>query len=289
MTNAWGRWGTDDQRGATNLLTPDRVLAALRIPASGRTYSLAIPIRSEGMPLVAGRQAPLHFMTQDGGDYAVRGKTAGTMLADDYLSMSPSAATHVDALAHVWSDGIAYNGVQGSTITSRGATYLGIEHAGPFVTRGVLLDVARWRGVDSLPASYAIDAAELAACAQGQHVDVRAGDAVLVRTGWQSVYAAGTDWELLEPGITLDAAQWLVERDVCAVGSDNAGVEVQPPVEGRGIPVHVELLRNRGIYLFELCALDELGRDGIYEFCFVALPLPIEGGIASPVTPIAIT
>ncbi len=288
MTGAWGRWGTQDQRGAANLLTPERVLAALRTASSGRVYSLAIPIRGSGMPLVGGRQAPLHFMTQDGGDYAARGKATGTMVADDFLALCPSTATHVDALAHVWADGLAYNGVDGNTITSQGAQRLGIEHAGPFVTRGVMLDVPRQRGLDALPASSPIDAAELAACALAQRVEIRAGDAVLVRTGWQSAYAAGTGWELREPGITLDAAHWLVERDVCAVGADNAGVEVQPAAEGRGIPVHVELLRNRGIYLFELCALDELARDCVYEFCFIAVPLPIEGGIASPVTPLAI-
>lgn len=285
----WGRWGSQDERGAANLLTPDHILAALRLPTRGHVYSLAMPIQRDTMPLVANRPPPMHFMTSDGGDYAARGKVHGTMIADDFLAFNPSCCTHVDALAHVWQDGTMYNAFAGSEVRSDGALRLGIEKAGAFITRGIMLDIAAAHGTECLPERYAIGSAELAQCADRQGVALRSGDAVFVRTGWQSAYAPGTAWELREPGITLDAAYFLVERDVFAVGSDNAGIEVQPSAEGRGIPVHVELLRNRGIYLFELCQLDELSRDHIFEFLFIAAPLPIAGGVAGPVTPLAVT
>ncbi|TAM74723.1 cyclase family protein [bacterium] len=284
---AWERWGEGDQLGALNLLTPERVLAALRIPKTGRVYRLGL-LLDAGVPLIAGRTAPQHFMTSDGGDYVARGRSHGTMIADDFLAMGPSVGTHIDSLAHVWHDGLMYGGVPGTEVRSSGAKRNGIENAGAVVARGVLLDIAAHQGVEILPESFEIEPALLESCSSAQGVEVGAADVVLLRTGWLRAYQPNTRWEFREPGIGLAAARWLAERDVCVVGADNAGIEVTPVSGTTAVPVHVELLRDRGIYLLEMCTLDELSHDRAYEFLFVASPLAIDGGIASPLQPLAI-
>jgi kynurenine formamidase len=113
---------------------------------------------------------------------------------------------------------------------------------------------------------------------------------VLIRTGWLS-RVDGSDREELfssEPGIDPSAARWLAEADVSLVGADNYAVEVQPSEEGTMFPVHQILIRDHGVPLLEFAALDELAREGVTEFCFVAAPLPLVGGTASPLCPLAV-
>ena len=137
-TTNWGRWGEDDERGAANLLTPDVVLAALRRPATGRVYELGIELRRDA-PVGGNRIAPLHFMTQDGGDFAALDRHDwGT--ADDYMVLATQGTTHVDGLAHVWSGGPLYNGFPYTEVRSSGAGRLGLEKLGGLVAAAHLLD-----------------------------------------------------------------------------------------------------------------------------------------------------
>ena len=302
----WGRWGADDERGAANLLTPEVVRAAVGAAEDGRVIALGLPIRgstagpgAQRVPHLAGRPLPQHYMSVDGGDYAagarrIKGEMA---VADDALIVSPhGTTTHIDALAHMWREDVLYNGHPAARVRSYGATRCGIDKAGPIVARGVLLDVAAHLGVANLPAHTRIDADLLADVAADTGVEVRAGDVVLVRTGWATVFAADpAGYQDQQPGLTYDGARWLVDRDVVAIGSDNASVgALDPGCTFAGTvdeDVHLLTLWRHGVYLVEMLWLEDLSAalsPGRGAFLFVAAPLAIEGGTASPVNPIAV-
>jgi kynurenine formamidase len=165
----------------------------------------------------------------------------------------------------------------------------GIDKLPGIVTRGVLLDLAGWQGSQHLEAGHEVTVEELTACAASQGVDIRERDAILLRTGFNSVYADDPDlyvWEFA--GIGLEAARWLAARDVVLVGSDTLGVEVRHREAAWDLPVHLHLLHRHGIYLIELLDLDRLAADRVYEFLFVGAPLPLVGGTGAPISPIAI-
>lgn len=292
MSGAWNRWGPDDELGAANLLTPEHVLAALRTPRTGRVYPLAQPIRTTGTPR-SDTGTAVHLLAQDAGDYAT-GHVApigdGQSVATDYLFLRiHGTVTHIDALGHVWSGQSLYNGHPASTMGSRGLLRCGIDKLPGIVTRGVLLDVAGWQGGRHLDRSHEITAQELAACAASEGVEVRPGDAVLLRTGFNAVYAEDPEryvWEFA--GIGLEGARWLADRDVVLVGSDTLGVEVRRREAAWELPVHLHLLHRHGIYLVELLDLDRLAADGVHEFLFMGAPLPLAGGTGAPISPLAI-
>jgi kynurenine formamidase len=299
----WGRWGNDDERGAANLLTPDVVRAAASAVGEGRVLALGLPIRgstsgpaAHTVPHLAGRPLPQHFMSIDGGDYAAGARRIKGALAvsDDALLVSPhGTTTHIDALAHMWRDDVLYNGHPSGRVRSYGATRCGIDKAGPLVARGVLLDVAAHEGVSHLPGTARIGAAQLQEVAEAAGVEIRAGDVVLVRTGWSTVFADDpAGYQDQQPGLTFEAARWLVERDVVAIGGDNAAVGALDP---GGVfagtvdeDVHLLTLWEHGVHLIEMLWLEELSAAGRASFLFIAAPLAIEGGTASPVNPVAV-
>lgn len=291
----WGRWGEEDERGAANLLTRGGVLAAARLVRSGNVYPLGLPIQREGMPVHPIRTPPQHFMAVDGGDYAAGLRLKGDYeAADDYLFTACHAGTHIDALAHSWYDGLLYNGHSGDRVRSYGATRCGIENVPSLVARGVLLDIAALHRVDHLDQGHVVTPDDLEGAAAAQGVEVGAGDAVLVRTGWLRVFAEDRDAFFAgSPGLGLEAGRWLARRDVVAVGADNMALEVETGTElyegGDPTPeVHKLLIRDCGIYILELLDLEDLAEDGASEFLFVVAPLRIRGGVGSPVNPIAV-
>ena len=190
----WGRWGPDDQLGTLNLITPEVVLAARDCIRHGRTIPLAVGLQHDGIQVgfVPGRDNPtmtLHAINEgmdpDGGPDSFH-------TSDDHVSFGLQAGTHWDGLCHVSYSGMVYNGYDASGITTdEGATQCGIEHLQSVCTRGVLLDVARAKGVDLLECPYAITADDLDAAAEIGGVEVRSGDIVLVRTGRMSLYHSG--------------------------------------------------------------------------------------------------
>jgi kynurenine formamidase len=292
----WGRWGGTDERGAANFAESDAVLRGASLVRRGVTYSLALPIRRNGVPVHPIRFPAMHFMTLDGGDFAagVRIGEGEYQAADDYIVMGCHSGTHVDALSHVWYDDTLYNGFPASTVRSYGATRCGIEKLGSIVTRGVLLDVAAHQGVDHLVAGTVVTPRMLEECAQSSDIQIEPGDAVLIRTGWLSVFATDPDlFNTASPGIGIEAARWLSERHIALVGSDNHAVEVSTGHEryenDSPAPVcHKHLIRDCGTYILELLDLEQLSRDGVNQFLFVLAPLPIVGGVGSPVNPVAI-
>jgi kynurenine formamidase len=286
------RWGRDDEIGAANLLTPDLVLNTLRtIPTSGRIFSLAQTIRP-GAPGSAHGHA-VHLLEQDAGDYATGNavrRRDGVAVATDHLSIRiHGTTTHIDSLGHVWTGDTLYNGHPSSGVGSRGMARCGIDKLPGIVTRGVMLDLPAIHGKPHLDAGHEISVAELEACTVRQGLRVRAGDAVLLRTGFADVFERDPhlyEWEF--PGLGLAAARWLSARDVVLVGADTLGVEVRTREAPFDLPVHLHLIHDKGIYMVELLDLDQLAADRVDEFVFVAAPLRLAGGTGSPINPLAI-
>ena len=171
----------------------------------------------------------------------------------------------------------------------RGLRELGIETVAPVVCRGVLLDVAGAEGVDVLPQDFSVTAEIAQAIARAQGVEIRAGDAVLVRTGlirqWDD--PEFLDFDGGQPGITVDCAEWLAANDVFMAGSDTMAFE--QVVEGTdALPVHPYLLVDQGIYILENADLESIASAGLHEFLYVMTPLKFVGATASPVRPLAI-
>jgi kynurenine formamidase len=295
LTN-WGRWGADDEQGAANFVTPELIVSASRLVKQGRVISLAHEIRSDGVPLAPLRSPAVHLMSIDGGDFAAGLRLGGGFfgVADDYLFMACQGGTHVDALSHLWYGEQLYNGNSSNRVRSYGATRLGIENLPFLVTRGVYLDVAAAKGVTHLDGGEVITGADLEGCAAAEGLQVGRGDAVLIRTGWTTMFASDPErYYASSPGIGLDAAEWLAARQVCAVGADNMAVEViiGPELYEDGAPgplVHKLLIRDCGTYLLELLDLEELAAAGASEFLFAVAPLKIRGAVGSPINPLAI-
>jgi kynurenine formamidase len=287
MTAAWGRWGSEDQRGAANLVDAAALGRALGAVRERRSISLAAPLSPDSP--VAPLRAPMsHYFTRDAGDYltGARVEVEGMGFADDYLCLAAHGTTHLDALCHVWSDGTMYNGFDARHVTSAGATALGIEQVGPIVTRGILLDAS----------SSAADAGEdgritpdrLEAMLSASGVPPEPGDALLVRTGWVRRRQDSPGGLGAAIGLTRDCADWVADYDFALVGSDNPGIEVMEREPGGRPPLHVSLIRDRGIYLLELLDLDALAAVGPADCMLVVNPMPVRGGSGGPCAPVAI-
>ena len=293
---------SDPERGPAARQSPDAVLAALGLPRRGAVYSLALP-RFDGMPLF-GSHPPFQvtmYRTPGGlrGDGEQPwGPANGVNLGylAEVVSGTSHSGAHVDALAHmtIGEDDHWYGGGNAREhLGDRGPTLGDAAKLPPFITRGVLLDVPSYRGVDALPAHSPVTGEELRAVADHQGVTVRPGDVVLVRSGYLGQWPnpAGLARHVTA-GPDISAARWLLDRGVVAVGSDTETFEVQPAPDlgdpPNPQPVHTLLLIENAIYLFECIYLEELARDAIHEFLFIALPLKIQGATGSMLDPVAI-
>jgi kynurenine formamidase len=294
-TTNWGRWGVDDERGALNLLTPDVLKAATASIRTGRVYPLGIPIQADGVPLMDYRGKPMRLTLQDSTDegiYEAYGCKPGTGAHEDVVVFASHTTSHMDALVHVYEDGKHYNGVPSTAMRAlSGATRLGIEKVEGFAARAVLLDMPRYFGNTSwVEPGRNITGDDLAGASAAQEVDVRPGDVVLVRTGYlQMWFEQQGDQGYAQPGIGVDAAEWLASRDVVAVGSDNAAVEVIPFDGNDFLAVHKLLLVRRGIYMLEFLDLSAPAADQAWEGLLTVAPLKVTGATGSPVNPIFIS
>ena len=290
----WGRWGDDDERGTLNLITPDRLVAAAQLVKKGQVFDLGIPFDVAGPQPGGGRINPVHLMSQTGDTQVFPG---GFRYADDYIFMPLQGASQWDSLAHVYYDEHLYNGFPAGGVTVVGAEHCSIDKIGKDVIgRGVLLDLARVKGKDWLELGYPITPADLEE-AEGAHgVRVGAGDILLFRTGWRRFFLekkSATDFMSGEPGLGQDCCEWLHDREVAVVCSDNWAIEVLPgEVADVVFNVHMVLIRDMGMTLGEILDFEELAADcavdGVYEFLFCAPPLKVSNGVGSPINPLAI-
>ncbi len=311
----WGRWGADDELGTLNHITADMVKAAAALVTKGAVFPLGMAFGDTGpQGGLKFRRNPLHVMTVDGGDaralveqgrdwaanpiaQELSGFMDGDLLRfnDDMIVMHLQAATQWDSLAHVYYDERMYNGFPASAVTSLGASKLGIDKVvGKGITgRGVLLDVARYRGCElDIPHGEPITPDELSATAQAQGVEIRPGDIVVVHTGWVTKFQETGDGTP-SSGLHWSCATWLHEHDIAAVAADNIQVEdVLSDIPGNMLPMHLLCLRDMGMQFGEYWALGALAADcaddGRYEFQLVAPPLQITGAVGSPLNPVAL-
>ncbi|MFD9910545.1 cyclase family protein [Streptomyces sp. NPDC059063] len=293
--NNWGRWGTDDELGTLNLITDEVVREAAATVRTGRRVPLALPLKADGVQagLIPGRVNPLHAMVQINQELFGPGTVA---TSDDVVTMGLQAATHWDALPHVSHGGRIYNGRPADTITAHdGARFSGAEKTPYVVSRGVLLDVARAKGVDRLPGGHAVTPEDLAEAEEFGGVTVRAGDIVLVRTGQVQVYLAGDKHAYAHPspGLSYRTPEWFHARDVAAVANDTLTFEIFPPeVEHLWLPVHALDLVEMGMPQGQNWNLEKLstacGEARRHSFLLAATPEPFVGATGSPVAPVAI-
>jgi kynurenine formamidase len=291
----WGRWGPEDEIGTLNLVTAEVVRRASECVKRGAVFSLGLRFESSGPQIGnTGRVNPIHLMSAI--DAGVGGEPGGFRYNDDFITMPLQCATQWDALAHVHYDGRLYNGHPISTVTAAGASRNSIEKIGRgVISRVVLLDLARLKGVDRLAPGVLVTPADLDAAEERSRTQVRSGDVLLLRTGHLGVFKAGDrqGYMTREPGLGADSVEWLRERDVAAVAADTMAVEVIPFEDPKlALPFHMLAIRDMGLTLGEMFDLDELAedsaRDGVYECFFCAPALKITGGVGSPLNPLAV-
>lgn len=211
--------------------------------------------------------------------------------ASGVFTMTEHSGTHIDALCHQANELRLFGGISTDTAESgAGFTQLGIETAPPLLTRGVLLDVAGWKGSSALPPAYSISADDLIGCARAQEVEVHQGDVLLVRTGFAPLWHDKAAY-MRAAGVGKSGSIWAAEQSVVAVGADNIAWDApdeRDPETGATLFGHLYLIPQKGIYIIENLTLEALARDRRYEFAFIAIPLKLNGATASPVRPVAL-
>ena len=285
-------WGPDDERGAANRITPQKVLEAKQLIKEGRIYELG-RLYEAGMPLFPGRHYSLTIPGSPTG--GPMGKN-DVVYHDEMVSgQIGQVGTQFDGLGHVGSriDGedVFFNGFKRSEFgTAGGLAKLGVENVGAFVTRGVLIDMAGYKGVNRLPVGTVITATDLQDALKQQSVELSEGDVVLMHTGHGSLWMVDNEeYNRGAPGIGMEAALWLAKQKVAMTGADTWPVEVIPSEDPElAFPVHQELQTRRGIWNIENLDLSELAADKVYEFAFMFAPVKFKGATGSPGNPIAI-
>ena len=296
---SWDKWGSDDELGSANYVTPETVVAAARLVRTGRSFSLALPL---DLPAPQSRRTsrvnPQHIMLCTPND-PLFDDNGLQRFSDDAVYMPLQSGTQWDALCHIFHRGLTYNNRDANSVNSLdGARFNSITNLKDrSIGRGVLLDVARWAGRSWLEPGESIQAIHLQECAAAQGVEVREGDFVLVRTGQIAHCRALGAWGDYDggpaPGLGVSAADFLCPHNIVAVATDTWGVETKP-YESTGMvaPLHVVFLVNAGIYMGEMWDLEDLAsdcaEDGVYEFLVAAQPLTITGSVGSPLNPVAV-
>ena len=280
------KWGATDERGAGNHMKPETVLRAARLIKTGEVFELG-RVLSESMPMPAGRRFEiLTKRTRNDPGTNHRGSNEELVVAE-----IGQVGTQFDTFSHQMIGSSMYNCLKLEDIASRtGFTKLGVQQVGALVTRGVLIDVAALKRTPVLAENYEITPQDLQQALAEQKLTLQPGDAVLIHTGWGTLW--GTDngrYQGVSPGIGTAAAEWLAKQDPMLVGSDNTAVEISPnPNPQLAGPVHQIMLVVNGIHLLENLRLDELAARRAHEFALIVEPLKIQGGTGSTVAPIAI-
>lgn len=262
----------------------------LSVLARARVYDLGQPL--EASTPTSPNHPPFRMaLLRRHGDVV---RTDGMSGANELMTLGGHTGTHIDALAHVSSNGKLHGGMDAEE-ASRGGRFrdLGAETIAPLLCRGILLDVPRALGRDLFEEAHPITADELQVTAKLQGTEPAADDAVLIRTGWPvgrfenaSAYI-GQDTGV--PGPDVSAAHWLSERRIRATGADTIAYEWLAPGKGHTLlPVHSHLIYEAGIHILEVLDLEALAADGIHQFVLIAIPLKLVGATGSPIRPLAV-
>jgi kynurenine formamidase len=257
----------------------------LDLIGAAKVYDLAQPY-FVGMPHHPVHPPFLFGLVKSHGEYV---GPAGNSSASDAIALGTHVGTHLDALCHFSCGGRLHGGADAAPAQSyvSGLARFSIDTVPPILRRGVLLDIVGLEGGGPLARDFEIMPRHLDAAVRAQGIEVRAGDVVLLRTGWARYFEDPGKFVsgVQGPGPSTAGALWLSERGVYAAGSDTVAFEKVPDPS---MPVHVHLLVEKGIHIIECLNLEELAAARVYEFVFVAIPLKIRGATASPIRPIAL-
>ena len=287
----WNRWGKDDQMGAVNLITPAKRKQAAGLVKEGVSFSLARDAEKEK---AADNPSPVAHQMLRTGTSGQRGDFGGS--ADSFsISYHGYAHTHMDSLCHFFYKGKMYNGYPMEEVTEQGAGKNGIlNFKNGIVTRGILMDIARLKGVDYLEPGTPIYPEDLDAWEKKARVKVSAGDVVLIRTGRWARRDSKGPWSVQDKGLAglyASCARWLKSRDVAILGGDGAQDVLPSGVEGVSQPIHELVIVAMGMPIFDNCDLELIGREAErrqrWEFLITASPAAVPKATGSVLNPIA--
>ncbi len=292
-------WGAEDEIGTLNMMDDGSKLHILSQIKSGKTYDLSVEY-FVGMPSFhsLGDPAYQYWLTHtphgtvvDNPNGLGREMNEKVSYTGDAISMYTHMGTHIDALNHFGINGKIWNGYTPEEhLGDKGWKKTGAEAIPPIIARGVLIDVAAYKGVKSLTNNYRVNSNDLKGALKKQGTSLKPGDVVLIRTGQGQHYHNAEEYLHDFPGINLDAVRWLVEdQKIMLLGADNLSFEAFPPErKDNWVPVHTYLLAEKGVMFIELMFLEELAKDKVYEFAFIAANLKLRGASGSPMRPLAI-
>jgi kynurenine formamidase len=306
----WGRWGEEDKRGMLNYITPEMIVKAAGLVKQGKVYPLGEELYNDVPRVITPSRVGIQIIQEnDGydrisklGEFNPKTYQVGA----SFTFMHNHTGSHLDTFAHVYRENSIYN--NGPAPKPAGTVHGDAASVKSIVGRGVLLDVAKYKGMDPLPSDYWITLEDLQNTAKAQKVDMQKGDILLVRTGWRKMWdepgpngkvdAGHSKWHQPQPGVGVDSLAFFHDMEIVAIGADNAAVEWGFPAKPgytrkayggfQGLPLHPEFLWNRGAYIMEILNLDDLAKDQAYEFLFILGPLLLRGGIGVPINPIAL-
>ncbi|SFL24089.1 cyclase family protein [Geodermatophilus ruber] len=290
-------YGADDERGALNKMTGVSQAKILARADGSHVYDLSIDY-FVGMPSfqAAGDPAYQIFMSHTPAGTAVDNLNGvgddvngRVCYSGDVIFMYTHTGTHIDALNHFGVNGKIYNGFTAEdSLGSRHWMRGGAEQIPPIVARGILLDIAGLKGQECLPPSYAITVEDCQQALEQKGLTLEEGDVALVRTGRMAFWPDGSKVLGNPPGLSLEAARWITDQGIIAIGADQECVEVGPSQhEDNWLPGHCHFLTEAGVPMIELMNLEELARDDVAEFCLIAAPIRLKGATGSPLRPMA--
>ena len=284
------KWGEGDELGNANLLTKELVLEASDLIKTGKVYSLGLVI-DQNTPAYPPRSLSLSVVqpTQQFGKLGLPNATYNDDMFHGWLGIG----SQIDGLGHIGgTDAIFYNCHDGKEFSeTTGLTKLGIEKIPPIVTRGVLVDMARFFKKDFLEAGETFDVNDVIEALELQDVAIEEGDVVIFHTGWtEAKYFSDPElWGSGTPGPTGEVSSFLASKNVVAAGADTWSYDVVPPIDlNEPYPGHQILLKENGIYILEAMSTGELAKDNVYEFLFVLGQAKVRGAVQMIINPIAI-
>jgi kynurenine formamidase len=285
------RFGADDLQGAVNNLSPEGVKRAAALVKTGKVYALGVPTGPDS-PAYGDRKYTVEIIQTPAAGEPPLGDNKVTA-HDEKVTTSMGIGTQMDGFGHLGIDHRFYNGLKGEDLRTKdghGLAKLELSAVPPIVTRGVLIDMAKHFRKPMLDGGQVITRADVEAALKAQKLTVGKGDVVIFHTGWLKM--AETDkakFMAAEPGIGVEAATWLADQGVVAIGSDTFAVEHIPFADpNRQWVVHQTLLAKKGVHILENINTAELAADGAGEFLFVLGQPRFVGTVQVVVNPIAI-
>jgi kynurenine formamidase len=282
-------YGKGDEIGAANLMTPELVLQSVKLVKKGKTLPLAVPVDKH---LPAFRHRSFNLYNIQPGEQG--GKTLGPnkfSFNDELVNAWTGVGTQLNGIGHIGIDNVYYNGNKATDfVTVEGVKKLGVEKVPPMVTRAVVLDMTAYYGKDIVPGGTEFTVVDIQAVLKKEGLSLKKGDVVLFNTGWLELIGKDNNQFLeTEPGIGMEAAQWLADQGIIAFGGDTWASEVYPnPKSKEEFPINQFMLAKRGIYNLELIDTRPLVKEKVWEFLFVlGQPLYV-GSTQVNVNPVAI-